>query len=97
MSFIYFAGAGGSVASGVLRTGGKADVYPLVILGQDALAATPLKGQDSARVAVKNPKMGESYEDPLGQRGFVSWKMYYSAVRLNEAWMVRIEAAASDL
>lgn len=95
--FTYFAGAGGTVASGVLRTGGKADVYPLVILGQDAFAATPLKGMDSARVAVKNPKMGESYEDPLGQRGFLAWKMWYSAARLNEAWMVRIEAAASDL
>lgn len=95
--FTYFAGAGGAVASGVLRTGGKADVYPLVILGQDAFAATPLKGMDSARVAVKNPKMGESYEDPLGQRGFLAWKMWYSAARLNEAWMVRIEAAASDL
>ena len=95
--FTYFAGAGGAVASGVLRTGGKADVYPLVILGQDAFAATPLKGMDSARVAVKNPKMGESYEDPLGQRGFLAWKMWYSAARLNEAWMTRIEAAASDL
>lgn len=90
-------GAGGSVASGVLRTGGKADVYPMVVLGQDAFAVTPLKGMDSARIAVKNPKMGESETDPLGQRGFVSWKMWYSAARLNEAWMVRIEAAASDL
>lgn len=95
--FTYFAGAGGAVGSGVLRTGGKADVYPLVVLGQDAFAVTPLKGMDSARIAVKNPKMGDSYEDPLGQRGFISWKMYYSAARLNEAWMVRIEAAASDL
>lgn len=95
--FTYFAGAGGAIGSGVLTTGGNADVYPLVIIGQDAFAATPLKGMDSARVAVKNPKMGESYEDPLGQRGFVAWKMWYSAVRLNEAWMVRIEAAVSAL
>lgn len=95
--FTYFAGAGAAIGSGVLTTGGNADVYPLVIIGQDAYAATPLKGMDSARVAVKNPKMGESYEDPLGQRGFVAWKMWYSAVRLNEAWMVRIEAAVSAL
>lgn len=95
--FTYFAGAGGSIASGVLNTGGKADVYPLVIFGQDAFAATPLKGMDSARVAVKNPKMGESETDPLGQRGFVAWKMWYSATRLNEAWIVRIEAAVTQL
>jgi N4-gp56 family major capsid protein len=95
--FTYFVGAGGSVASGVLRTGGKADVYPLVFFGQDAFAATPLKGEDSARVVVKNPQMGASYEDPLGQRGFVAWKMWYSANRLNEAWIVRVEAAVSAL
>lgn len=94
--FTNFPGAGGS-SSTVLNTGGKADVYPLVIFGQDAFAATPLKGMDSARVAVVNPKMGVSYEDPLGQRGFVAWKFWYSAVRLNEAWIVRIETAASAL
>lgn len=93
----YFPGAGGTIGTGVLRTGGKADVYPLVFFGQDAFAATPLKGEDSARVAVKNPRMGESYEDPLGQRGFVAWKMWYSAARLNEAWIVRVEAAVSAL
>lgn len=95
--FTNFAGAGGAVASGVLLTGGKADVYPMVIFGADAFAATPLKGMDSARIAVKNPQMGVSYEDPLGQRGFVAWKMWYSATRLNEAWIVRIEAAVTAL
>lgn len=93
----YFPGAGGAIASGVLLTGGKADVYPMIVFGQDAFAATPLKGQESARIAVKNPQMGVSYEDPLGQRGFVSWKMWYSATRLNEAWIVRVEAAVTAL
>lgn len=90
----YFAGAGGSSAT-VLNTGGKADVYPLVIFGADAFAATPLKGMDSARIAVKNPKMGVGDTDPLGQRGYVAWKFWYSAARLNEAWIVRIESAVS--
>ena len=95
--FTYFPSAGGS-PTGVLSTNGTAaDVYPLVIFGADAFAATALKGMDSAAVGVKNPKMAESYEDPLGQRGFVAWKMWYSAVRLNEAWIIRIEAAVSAL
>lgn len=94
----YFAGAGvGGSPAGVLITGANADVYPMVIFGQDAFAATPLKGMESARIAVKNPQMGASFEDPLGQRGFVAWKMWYSAVRLNEAWIVRIEAAVTAL
>lgn len=93
----YFPGAGAAAATGVLTTGGNADVYPIVFFGQDAFAATPLKGMDSAQVVVKNPQMGASYEDPLGQRGFVAWKMWYSATRLNEAWIVRVETAVSAL
>lgn len=93
----YFPGAGATGTTGVLTTGGAADVYPLVFFGQDAFAATPLKGMDSAQVVVKNPQMGASYEDPLGQRGFVAWKMWYSANRLNEAWIVRVETAVSAL
>lgn len=95
--YTYFPGAGATVASGVLTTGGKADVYPLVFFGQDAFAATPLKGMDSASVGVKNPKMASGDTDPLGQRGYVAWKFWYSAVRLNEAYIVRVEAAVSAL
>lgn len=91
-----FPGAGGSSTS-VLNTGGKADVYPLVIFGQDAFAATPLKGMDSANIGVKNPKMAVGDTDPLGQRGYVAWKFWYAAARLNEAWIVRIETAVSAL
>lgn len=92
--YTFYAGAGGSSTT-VQNTGGKADVFPMVIFGQDAFAATALKGADSANVAVKNPKMASGDTDPLGQRGYIAWKMWYSAVRLNEAWITRIEAAVS--
>lgn len=95
--FTYFAGAGATVGAGILNTSSKADVYPLVIFGQDAFAATPLKGMESARVVVKNPAMGQTFEDPLGQRGFLAWKMWYAAARLNEAWVVRVESAVTAL
>ena len=87
-------GAGGADVDGVIsRDGAAADVYPLVIVGQDAYGVVPMRGMDSVRVVVKNPT--HTFEDPLAQRGFASWKMWYVAVRLNEEWMVRIEAAAS--
>lgn len=96
--YTYFEGAGGSDATGaVLTTNGRVDVYPLVIFGADAFASTPLQGMDSAAIGVKRPKMAESYEDPLGQRGFVSWKFWYAATRLNEAWVQRVEAAVTNL
>ena len=75
------------------RDGTNVDVYPIVIVGQDAFGVVPLRGMDSANVTIKNPTA--TYEDPLAQRGFASWKMWYVATRLNEEWMVRIEAAAS--
>lgn len=95
--FSVFRSAGGSPTGVISTNGSNADVYPMIIFGQDAFAATALKGMDAAKVGVKNPKIAESYEDPLGQRGFVAWKMWYSGVRLNEAWMTRVESAASSL
>lgn len=89
-----FYGAGATSPTGVLSADGvRVDVYPIVIIGQDAFGVVPLRGMDAATVTVKNPT--PTYEDPLAQRGFASYKMWYAVVRLNEAWMVRIEAAAS--
>jgi N4-gp56 family major capsid protein len=89
-----FWGAGSADTLGVLsRDGANVDVYPILVVGADAFGVVPLRGMDSATVTIKNPT--PTYEDPLAQRGFASWKMWYVAVRLNEEWMVRIEAAAS--
>ena len=90
-----FTGAGSIDITGVENDGTNVDVFPLVVIAQDAFAATALRGMDSVAVRVKNPEMGKDYNDPLGQRGFVAWKMWYAVTRLNETWMVRIETAAS--
>ncbi|HHE3605696.1 TPA: N4-gp56 family major capsid protein [Pasteurella multocida] len=81
----------------VLSTSGsKADVYQIVILGQDAFGTCPLKGRHSAHILVRNPGKA-SHGDELGQTGSVAWKMYHLTLILNQAWMARIECAASDL
>lgn len=92
-----FFGAGSATTTGVLNNGANVDVYPLVIVAAEAYGCTPLKGAESVAMGVLNPKMAGSYEDPLGQRGLVSWKMWFVCTRLNEAWMVRVETAASAL
>jgi N4-gp56 family major capsid protein len=39
--------------------------------------------------------MKPSAADPMAQRGYVSWKTYFAACRLNESWMSRAEVAVT--
>lgn len=88
-----FADAGG--AKGVMRsTGGtNADVYPVLYFGRDAFGIVPLKGKSAMTPMVVNPKPAPG--DPLGQRGTVGWKLWTSTVILQEAFMARLEVAAT--
>ena len=72
------------------------DVYPIMYLASDSYGLVPLKGKDSLTPMVKNPGM-PSDSDPLGQRGFVSWKAMTTAVILNQLWLARLEVCASEL
>lgn len=92
-----FADAGGLDGNVVLSTSGtNADVYPILYFGQDAFAQVPLKGEEAIVPMVLNPGT-PSKSDPMGQRGYVSWKAWYAAVILNDLWMARLEVAASVL
>ncbi|RMB11920.1 N4-gp56 family major capsid protein [Eilatimonas milleporae] len=95
-----FADAGGlkDGATGAMKsTGGtNADIYPIVFFGKEAFGCVPLRGSRAVTPTVINPST-PSKSDPLGQRGYVGWKTYYTAVRLNETWMARLEVAASEL
>lgn len=89
-----FLNAGGAPGSTVLSGNGtQANVYPVLYIGRDAYACVALKGQYAVTPMVVNPKPSDS--DPLAQRGHVSWKAYQTAVILNDAFMARVEVAAS--
>lgn len=96
----YFPDLGGDYnASGeemVTTSGVKADVYPIIIFGREAYGLVPLKGANAIEPKVLNPGTPRG-GDPLGQTGTVGWKAYFNAVILNDAWMVRLEVACSDL
>ena len=92
-----FADAGDAAGATVLSTTGtKADVYPVLIFGEDAYGTVAMKGKDSAEILVRNPGKPEKGNE-LGQVGSVGWKGWHVAARLNEAWMVRLEVAATLL
>lgn len=85
--------AGGAAGSMRTTNGTYADVYPVLYLGRDAFGIVPLKGKDSLVPMVVNPKPAPG--DPLGQRGTIGWKAMTTAVILNDAWMARLEVAAT--
>ena len=92
-----FADAGDLDGDTVLSTTGtNADVYPILIFGEDAYGTVALKGKDAAEILVRNPGKPEKGNE-LGQTGSVGWKGWHVAARLNEAWMVRLEVAATLL
>lgn len=91
--FSAFADAGG--AKGAMRStsGTSADVYPILVIARDAYGIVPLRGRDSITPMVVNPKPAPG--DPLGQRGSVGWKAWQAAIILQDAFMVRVEVAAT--
>lgn len=92
-----FADAGGAAGTTMLSTSGTAaDVYPVIYIGEEAYGLVPLKGSESVTPTVINPGDIDK-SDPLGQRGYVGWKAWFNAVRLNETWMARLEVAVTKL
>lgn len=73
---------------------GACDVYPIVIVGADAFGTVSLAGSTAVSPTVVNPKPSDS--DPLGQRGHVGFKMWATAIILNDAWMMRVECAVNQ-
>lgn len=69
------------------------DVYPIVVIAQDAYGIVPLQGMNAVKPAVVNPK--PTHGNPLGQLGFVSWGRYDAAAILNQTWCARLECACT--
>lgn len=92
-----WADAGSATLNGMVSTAGNnVDVYPVLYVGRDAYGTVPLRGSRAITPMVLNPNVPRG-NDPLGQRGYVSWKTYYTAVILNENWMARLETGVTDL
>lgn len=88
-----FADAGGTKGTMQSTSGTSADVYPVIFFGKEAYGLVPLKGMAAITPLVVNMKPSAS--DPLAQRGYVSWKTFFAACRLNESWMERAEVAVT--
>jgi hypothetical protein len=93
--------AGGTITAGTFLSNGgtsgtTADVYPIMVVAQEAWGQVSLKGMNAIQ-PIYLPAKQITHANPMGQFGYVGANFYKNAVRLNENWMVRIEAAASAL
>ena len=69
------------------------DVYATLILGDNSYGTTEIEGGGLTLIVKQLGSGGAS--DPLDQRASVAWKATKAAVRLQEAYMVRIETTST--
>tara|TARA_B110000240_G_scaffold179231_1_gene209228 strand:- start:516 stop:863 length:348 start_codon:yes stop_codon:yes gene_type:complete len=88
--------AGGAKGTMVSTGGTSADVYPVIYCAKDAYGHVALKGSEAITPSIINPGQLDK-SDPLGQKGMVGWKTYHKSFIANQAWMARLECAATAL
>lgn len=72
--------------TGLFSTGGtNIDIYPMIVVGEDAWGQVALRGMDSIDVSYIPPGQKDK-NDPLGQRGYIGAKTYMTALVLNNGW-----------
>lgn len=91
-----YAGAGAAIGSTGLTGATNVDVYPFIMVGEDAWGQLALRGSDSIDPTYIPPGVKDK-SDPLGQRGYVGAKFYMACTMLNEGWMAVAEAGVTAL
>jgi len=74
----------------------NSDIYPILLFGKDAFFHTPLKGQNAIAPSMLAPGVPRE-GDPLGQRGYIGWKTYFTGGIANQLYMCRAECAVREL
>lgn len=96
--FAPFLAAGAAVgATGLVSVGGaNVDVYPILVVAADAWGQVALKGMSAIKPISLKPST-VNHANPLGLFGYVGANTWFAALRLNDAWMARVEAGVTAL
>lgn len=95
--FEAFLAAGSGTLNGMLSVGAaNVDVYPSVVVAEDAWGQISLKGMGAVSPTILKAT-SKNHANPLGQFGYVGANFWMNAVLLNQNWMVRIESGATSL
>lgn len=87
--------AGAAVGGGYVGSGNN-DVYPILVVAEEAWGQVALKGQGAISPTYLKPRE-KNHANPMGLFGYVGADFWKAAIRLNENWMVRIETCATSL
>lgn len=83
-------------ATGLQATSSYVDVYPCIVVAEDAWGDVALRGAESFDVTYIPPGT-KSAGDPLGQRGYIGAKFYSAAKILNQGYMAVVFAGTPAL
>lgn len=91
------AGAAATAVDGIRTTGGKADVYPMLVIGSEAFTTIGFQSDaKSVKFKIIHKKPGESVgpHDPYGKMGFMSIQWWYGFMVIRPERIALIKTAA---
>lgn len=90
--------AGAAVGStGLVSSGGSnIDVYPMIVVAEDAWGDVALRGRSSFNVT-HIPHSQKDKNDPHGQRGYIGSIFWSASFMQNDGWAAVAEIGVSDL
>ena len=71
------------------------DIHCAMIIAKDAYGVVDIEGSANKPKIIIKPFGSSGTEDPLDQRQTQGWKAMFTAVRLNELAMVRLECTVT--
>jgi len=92
-----YSSAGATAAgTGLYTSSTNVDVYPHIVVCEDAVFDVALKG-DNPFELTHIPHKTKTKDDPFGQRGYVGASFWSAVLVTNNGWMGVIEAGVTDL
>jgi len=93
-----YADAGAAIgALGLVSTSGaNIDVYPYIMVAEDAWSQVMLRGKESMDMIWLPPGQKDK-NDPGGQRGYAGAKNYFACLLENQGWMAVVEAGVTNI
>jgi len=90
--------SGASVTgTGLVSTGSSlVDVYPVVVVAEDAWGDVALRGMESFDTT-HIPHTAKDKSDPMGQRGYIGAKFWSASFIQNDGWMAVLECGVTAL